>query len=160
VTAMPEHPADVCPPGRPDFYPIADYVLVGKIPAGGACTHMSPPQRRLLQPVWDGDSDKASVVERARAICQGCPALEVCRRYAADNLVEHGVLAGLTAAQRRGGWTRRDRIAWRRRRTRALYKAGATAPEMAEVLNTPQRTIEADIAALGLSGSRRRRRAP
>jgi len=158
MTAAPEYPVEDCQPDRPDFYAVADRVLVGEIPANGACRRTSPLEGRLLQPVWYGDSDKPALVERARQICQACPALEACRRYAVDNLVEHGVLAGLTAAQRRATWTRRDRVALRRHKARALHQAGATVTEMAEVLKTPRRTVEADIAALGLSGSRRRHR--
>jgi hypothetical protein len=156
VTAVPEYPAEACPPGRPDFYAIADHTLVNEIPADGACTTVPPLEAQLLRPVWVGDSDKPALVERARKICQRCPALEACRRYATANLVEHGVLAGLSGAERSASWTRQERIAWRRRKTRLLYEADATVAEIAKVLDTPRRTIEADIAALGLSGTRRR----
>jgi hypothetical protein len=162
MTAFPHYPIETSPrPDRLDFYcAIADRVLVGEIPADGACTRAPALERRLLRPVWYGDSERPVLVERARRICRGCPVLEACRRYATDDLVEHGVLAGLTAAQRRATWTREDRRALRRHKVRALYEVGATVAEMAEVLKTPQRTIEADIAVLGPSGSRRRRVAP
>lgn len=157
MTAVPEYPAEACAPGRPDFYAIADHTLVGEIPADGACTTMSPLEARFLGSVWVGDSDKPALIERARKICQRCPALEACHQYATDNLVEYGVLAGMSGAERSASWTRQDRITWRRRKTRFLYEADATVAEIAEVLDTPRRTIEADIAALGLSGTRRRR---
>lgn len=160
MTAVPEYPVESCHPGRPDFFAIADRVLVGEIPADGACTRATALERRLLQPVWDGDSDRSALAERARKICLSCPALESCRRYATENLVGYGYLAGRTATQRRATWKKQDRLAWRRPRVRVLYEADATASEIAEVLETPQRTIEADIAALGLSGSRRQNTAP
>ena len=104
MTATPDYPSPKCQPDRPDFFATADHVCVGEIPAYGACSRVTPLERRLLQPVWDGDSEKASLVERARKICLSCPVLESCRRYASDNLVEDGFLAGLTATQRRATW--------------------------------------------------------
>lgn len=156
MTAVLDYPVEGRLPDRLDFYAIADYMLVGEIPADGACGRGTALERRLLRPVWDGDSEKPALVERARKICLSCPVLESCRRYSTGNLVEDRFLAGLTSAQRRATWTRRDRVALRRHQVRALYEAGATVTDMVEVLETPRRTIEADIATLGLSGSRRR----
>lgn len=156
MTVAPDYPLGDGQTDRPDFYAIADHTLVGQIPADGACGRLADLERRLLWPVWDGDSESPALVDRARKICSACPALESCRRYATDNLVEHGFLIGQTAGERSVSWTRQDRVALRRRKVGALYKAGATVTEMADVLATPRRTVEADIAVLRLSGSRRR----
>jgi hypothetical protein len=156
MTAAPDGRIEPCPPDRLDYFATADRLLVGEIPADGSCTRVTALERRLLQRVWDGDSEKPALVERARAICLRCPALDACHRYATENLVQDGFLAGMTATQRRATWTRRDRIARRRRVIRALYEGGAAVADMVEVLEIPRRTIEADIATLGLSGSRRR----
>jgi hypothetical protein len=161
MTAVPDDPIEACPQDRPDYFAIADHLVLGEIPSSGECTRMSAPERRLLQPVWDGDSEEPALVERARKICATCPVLVECRRFAAANLIEHGFLAGMPAAQRRDTWTRRDRVALRRHKVGALHREGAAVADMMEVLKTPRRTIEADIKALGLNGSRRRnRRAP
>jgi Transcription factor WhiB len=158
MTVAPEYPLGDDQPDRPDFYAVADHLLVGEIPADGACGQLPESDRRLLEPVWGGDSENPDLIEAARNICRGCPVLESCRRYATDNLDEHAFLAGQTAGERSAGWTRHDRVALRRRKVRALYEAGATVTEMVDVLGTPRRTIEADIATLMLSGSRRRYR--
>jgi hypothetical protein len=153
MSAVHDYPLDT---PRPDFYAVADHFLIGEIPADGACASAAAPKRRRLQPAWDGDTEDPALIAQARQTCLGCPALEACRRYAAENLVEDGFLAAQTAEERRASWTRRDQRSWRRARVRALYEPGATVSEIAEVLAAPQRTVEADIAALGLSGSRRR----
>jgi hypothetical protein len=156
MTVAPESSLGEGQSDLPDFYAVAAYMLVGEIPADGACGQLAELDRRLLRPVWGGDSEEPALVDRARKICLACPALESCRRYAADNLVVHGFLGAQTAGERNVAWTRQDRVALRRRKVRALYEAGATVTEMVDVLATPRRTIEADVAALRLSGSRRR----
>lgn len=156
MTAVPDGFTEACPPDRPDFDAIVDHDLVGQLPENGACGRLTGQERRLLLPVWGGDSEEPSLVARARVICLSCPALQACRRYGTENLDEQAFLAGMTATERRTTWTRRDRVAWRRRKVRLLHAAGATVAEMSEVLATPRRTIEADITALGLNGSRRR----
>jgi Transcription factor WhiB len=158
MSVAPEYSLEGAQTDRPDFYAIADHMLVGEVPADGACGQLAELERRLLRPVWGGDSEEPVLVERARKICLACPVLESCRRYATDNLVEHGFLAGQTAGERSTAWTRQNRVALRRRKVRKLYQAGATVIEMIDVLSTPRRTIEADIATLRLSGSRRRNR--
>jgi hypothetical protein len=160
MSVAPEYPLGDGQTDRPDFYAIADHMLVGEIPADGACGQLAELERRLLRQVWGGDSERPALVDRARKICRACPVLESCRRYTTDNLVEHGFLAGRTAGERSAAWTRQDRVALRRRKVRALYQAGATVTELVDVLSTPRRTIEADVAALRLSGSRRRNRVP
>lgn len=153
MSAVPDYPLDT--PG-PDFHAVADHFLIGEIPADGSCASAAASERRRLQSAWDGDSEDPALIAQARPVCLSCPALEACRRYAVENLVEDGFLAGQTAEERRATWTRRDRLSWRRARVRALYEADATVSEIAGVLTTPRRTVEADIAALALSGSRRR----
>ena len=153
MSAIPDYRLDM---PRTDFYAVADHFLIGEIPADGACANAAAPERHRLQPAWDGDTEDPALIAQARHTCLGCPALEACRRYAAENLVEDGFLAAQTAEERRTSWTRRDQRGWRRAKVRALYDAGATVSEIAEVLATPQRTVEADVATLGLSGSRRR----
>jgi hypothetical protein len=153
MSAVPDYPLDT---SRPDFYAVVDHLLIGAIPADGGCATAAAPERRRLQPAWDDDTEDPALIARVRQICLGCAVFEACRSYAAENLVEDGFLAAQTAEERRATWTRRDERSWRRARVRALYEADATVSEIAEVLATPQRTVEADIAAFGLSGSRRR----
>ncbi|MEO7193339.1 MAG: WhiB family transcriptional regulator [Pseudonocardiaceae bacterium] len=41
----------------------------------------------------------------AKAICQGCPVLEQCRRHALTTREPYGVWGGLTEEERRALWT-------------------------------------------------------
>jgi hypothetical protein len=156
MTAVPDGPIEARLPCQPDYYALVDHAILGQVPANGACARLTGLGSRMLQPVWDGECDEPGLVARAREICLRCPALRSCRQYATDNLDEFAFLGGMTAAQRRTAWTRRDKVAWRRRMVRPLHEAGAPVAEIAKVLATPRRTIEADIQALRLNGSRRR----
>lgn len=137
-----------------DYFAVVDHALCGSIPNGGHCAESR--QDPALQAVFDGDSDDPSVISRARAICRSCPALIACRRYADESGDQHTFLAGMTAGEREENGRRSHVIARRRWNVRLLHAAGATVTEMLEVLEVSRRTIEADIEALGLNGSRRR----
>ena len=40
-------------------------------------------------------------VDRARAICKGCPVLDTCLEYALTERIEHGVWGGTSERERR-----------------------------------------------------------
>lgn len=63
-----------------------------------ACRHEDqdiffPPQQR-------GKKDDGSRWEKARAICSGCPCLEICRLYAEVEKIEFGMWGGQTPVER------------------------------------------------------------
>lgn len=66
------------------------------------------------------DAPGALSLERARALCESCPALRACKRYALNSLDgQHGFWAGMTAKQRASIEEMRKRQANRERARKA-----------------------------------------
>lgn len=71
----------------------------------------------LFFPLGEGQRSLAGI-ERAKAICQTCPALTICLDFAMSNDIEYGVWGGTTPRERRN---------MRRRAKAAAYRLGRQA---------------------------------
>lgn len=63
----------------------------------GACRDEDP---ELFFPIGHGESAQRQI-ERAKSICRSCPVIWACEGWAAEARPEYGVLAGLTADERK-----------------------------------------------------------
>lgn len=59
----------------------------------------------FFHPDGERGSARSRRADRAKAICQRCPVLEQCRRYALAAREPYGVWGGLTEEERRDLWT-------------------------------------------------------
>jgi WhiB family transcriptional regulator, redox-sensing transcriptional regulator len=59
----------------------------------------------FFHPDGERGSARSRRADRAKAICQRCPVLEQCRRYALTAREPYGVWGGLTEEERRDLWT-------------------------------------------------------
>jgi WhiB family redox-sensing transcriptional regulator len=71
----------------------------------GACQGLN--SSVFFHPDGERGSARARRADRAKAICQGCPVLEQCRRHALAAREPYGVWGGLTEEERRELWTDR-----------------------------------------------------
>ena len=62
-----------------------------------ACRDQDPELFFPLTEMGPGARD----VERAKAVCAGCPVRAECLRYALDNGLDHGIFGGTTETERR-----------------------------------------------------------
>ncbi|MEU9662708.1 WhiB family transcriptional regulator [Streptomyces chartreusis] len=57
---------------------------------------------------------EGAALNRAKAICTGCPVRTECLAYALDHRIEHGIWGGMTERERRSLLRRRPRVgSWR-----------------------------------------------
>lgn len=59
----------------------------------------------FFHPDGERGAARAGRARRAKAVCQGCPVLEQCRRHALATREPYGVWGGLTEEERRDLWT-------------------------------------------------------
>ena len=118
-----------------------------------------------LELVWCGSAEATEAdVRTARRICANCPALRGCDARARFNPFTPYFLAGTNREERLASLSRRDRTEFRRRGVVVLHQLGLGVAEIAAVLSDwmgptsrcGRRTVEQDIADLGLVGRRRR----
>nr|BFD92235.1 hypothetical protein KitaXyl93_35950 [Kitasatospora sp. Xyl93] len=109
-------------PGRPLAARLAEYQPSpdGALP-GAACVGADPD---LFYPEPDEDTDLTDdaaaaawwAERRAKMICAGCPVRLMCLELALERREKHGILGGMTAAERDALHQRRLRAAARERR--------------------------------------------
>jgi hypothetical protein len=120
--------------------------------SAGACAVHDPrrfPSVRRQQAAFDGEAaDPAVDYLAAAAICQSCPLLAACRRYADDSCDEYTFLAGLTAAERADRRLKKTEVAKRQLQVAGLRALGAPTAVIANLVGRDPSLIRRDTRTL------------